>query len=78
MKGEPRILITAFVRPGRSTCLVRCVRCLDAGFAKAILRVYGAAERVPVEAGVDSDVVTTVREQLCAHAVRLSQCVRGR
>ena len=51
-KSELRFTITAFVRPGRSTCLVRCCECIDAKFARAVFAVYGTAAHVPVDACV--------------------------
>ena len=65
-KGEVRIAITAFVRPGRSTKLVRCVRtrCLDAKFAAAVLSVYGSATRVPVYMGVPLADAAAVQSRL--------------
>ena len=60
-KGETRIVITAFVRPGRATRLVRCCRCLDARFAAAVLAVHGEADRVPADPGVTDGEATRVR-----------------
>jgi hypothetical protein len=42
-KGELRISIGAFVRPGRSRRLVRCCACIDAPFANAVLAGAGAS-----------------------------------
>ena len=63
-KGELRISIGAFVRPGRSCRLVRCCACIDAKFAHAVLAVYGAATRVPAGAGASAADVAAVRAQL--------------
>ena len=65
-KGELRFAITAFVRPGRSTCLVRCVDegCVDARFARAVLQVYGSAARVPADAAVKPVEAAAVRARL--------------
>ena len=54
-KGEVRIAITAFVRPGRSTLLYRCARaeCLAAAFARAVLATYKTPNAVPATTGVD-------------------------
>ena len=51
-KGETRLEVCAFVRPGRYTMLLRCTApaCIDAPLAAAILSVYKHAERVPVDA----------------------------
>ena len=63
-KGELRFTITAFVRPGRSTCLVRCCKCIDAKFARAVLAVYGTAARVPADACVATAAADGVRAAL--------------
>ena len=51
-KGETRLEVCAFVRPGRYTMLLRCTApaCIDAPLSAAILSVYKDAERVPVDA----------------------------
>ena len=51
-KGETRLEVCAFVRPGRYTLRVRCTApaCIDAPLAAAILSVYKHADRVPVDA----------------------------
>ena len=67
-KGELRIKIQAFVRPGRATVLVRCGACLDAAFARAVLGSHGAAARVPVEASVAAADAAAVRAELEAKA----------
>ena len=65
-KGEVRIAITAFVRPGRSTLLYRCARpaCIDAAFASAVLAVYCTASRVPAAQGVSDEDAARVRVTL--------------
>ena len=66
-KGDARIEINAFVRPGRRTLLFRCADCLDARFAAAVLATHGSVERVPVEAGlVDSAEALRVRDAIAA------------
>ena len=63
-KGDPRIITTAFVMPGRNTVRIRCVGCVDRKFAAAVLSVYKSAERVPVDPAVAGDVVECVRSAL--------------
>ena len=65
-KGELRMAITAFVRPGRSTRLYRCARpaCIDAAFASAVLAVYCTASRVPAAQGVSDEDAARVRVTL--------------
>ena len=62
-KGALRVAITAFVRPGRSTLLYRCVRpaCLDAAFARAVRATYGSPEAVPAATGVPDRDAQRVR-----------------
>ena len=50
-KGETRLEVCAFVRPGRYTMLLRCTApaCIDAPLSAAILSVYKYPDRVPVD-----------------------------
>ena len=50
-KGETRLEVCAFVRPGRYTLLLRCTA--PACIAAAILSVYKHADHVPVEAALE-------------------------
>ena len=54
-KGETRLEVSAFVRPGRYTLLLRCTApsCIDARLSAAILSVYKSADRVPVDAALE-------------------------
>ena len=54
-KGDTRLEICAFVRPGRYTLLLRCTApaCIDARLSAAILSVYKSADRVPVDAALE-------------------------
>ena len=69
-KGETRLEVCAFVRPGRYTLLLRCTApaCIDAPLAAAILSVYKHAERVPVDAALEgsAEVHRVVRAITCA------------
>ena len=65
-RGELRFAITVFVRPNRSTCLVRCCQCVDAKFAKTVLSVYGTAARVPAETTVPAPDAAMARGKLDA------------
>ena len=66
-KGDARIEINAFVRPGRRTLLFRCADCLDARFVAAVLAVHGSVERVPVQSGlIGSAEARRVRDALAA------------
>ena len=67
-KGELRIAVTAFVRPNRSTQFVRCCHCIDSRFARAVLDVYGSADRVPVAHGVSEEDTARVHAALNAQA----------
>ena len=63
-KGATRVEISAFVRPGRSTLLLRCTACIDARFATAVLAVYKCARRVPVDPEVDEAAASRVRDSI--------------
>ena len=54
-KGETRLEVCAFVRPGRYTLLLRCTApaCIDAPLSAAILSVYKHADRVPVDTALE-------------------------
>ena len=69
-KGETRLEVCAFVRPGRYTLLLRCTApaCIDAPLSAAILSVYKHAERVPVDAALEgsAEVHRVVRAITCA------------
>ena len=64
LKGDPRIEICAFIRPGRSTVLLRCAQCIDTTFAHAVLKVYTCAERVPADASLDASKVARIRHTI--------------
>ena len=69
-KGETRLEVCAFVRPGRYTLLLRCTApaCIDAPLAAAILSVYKHADRVPVDAALEgsAEAHRVVRAITCA------------
>lgn len=69
-KGETRLEICAFVKPGRYTLLLRCTAtaCIDAPLAAAILSVYKQAERVPVDSALEGspEAQRVVRAITCA------------
>ena len=67
-RGELRLVVTAFVQPLRSTCFVRCCRCIDGSFACAVLAVYTQAAHVPAEGNVDYMEAEAVRARLDAMA----------
>ena len=54
-KGDTRLEVCVFVRPGRYTLLLRCTKrtCIDRPLAAAILAVYKRADRVPVDAALE-------------------------
>ena len=65
-KGEARLVVHAFVRPGRSRDFVRHVGCVTAGLVRAMVAAHGSVERVPVEKSLmDATVVSVARAQLC-------------
>ena len=65
-KGEARLVIHAFVRPGRTRDFVRHVRCMSFELLRAVTAAHGSVERVPVDASMDSDAASAARAQLSA------------
>ena len=55
---------SAFVRPGRRTVFMTHVHCVSAAVARAVLGVYGAAERVPAAAEVGTERASEARTLL--------------
>ena len=70
-KGETRLEVCAFVRPGRYTLLLRCTApaCIDAPLSSAILSVYKHAERVPVDAALEGSAEAHRVVRAITHAV---------
>ena len=54
-KGETRLEVCVFVRPGRYTLLLRCTKpaCIDAPLSAAILTIYKHADRIPVDVALE-------------------------
>lgn len=54
-KGDTRLEVCVFVRPGRYTLLLRCTApaCIDVRLSAAILSVYKSADRVPVDVALE-------------------------
>ena len=48
-KGEARVVMHAFIRPGRGTYFVRHVCCATASFVSSMLEAHGSVERVPTD-----------------------------
>lgn len=69
-KGATRVEVCAFVRPGRSTVLLRCTACIDTRFATGVLAVYKRADRVPAAAGLEGMEASSVRNAITAAATR--------
>jgi hypothetical protein len=67
--GATRVEICAFVRPGRSTVLLRCAACIDARFATAVLAVYKRADCVPAAAGLEGTEASRVRNVITSAAI---------
>ena len=65
-KGAVRLEVCVFVRPGRSTLLLRCASCIDSAMALAILKVYKSALRVPAEPSVDQATAIRVRDHIAS------------
>ena len=63
-KGGLRLRIVAFVCPGRSTAFFRCAECVDPKLAAAVLKVCGAAERVPCTSKLEAARADQLRKAL--------------
>ena len=70
-KGETRLEVCAFVRPGRYILLLRCTApaCIDAPLSAAILSVYKSADRVPVDAALEGGAEAHRVVRATTHAV---------
>ena len=64
MKGELRVVTSAFVCPGRWTQFVRHVNCVSATLARSMVAVHGSVDAIPVGAGVDADAAEAARVKL--------------
>ena len=60
-KGEVRVVTHAFVRPGRSHDFVCHLRCATTALVRAMLRMYGSMERVPMTTDMDIER----RDEVC-------------
>ena len=63
-KGEVRVVVHAFVRPGRSHDFVYHVDCATPALVKSMLGVYGSVKRVPVVRDMDLERCDEVRAKL--------------
>ena len=70
-KGETRLEVCAFVRPGRYTLLLRCTApaCIDAPLSSAVLSVYKSADRVPIDAALEGGAEAHRVVRAITHAV---------
>ena len=60
-KGSARIVTTAFVQHGHTVRFTRCIACIDAPLAAAVVRVYGISTCIPSTLDVDSDTADAIR-----------------
>ena len=65
-KGSPRLVVHAFVRPGRGTKFARHVGCVDKALAVAIQRSCGGVTGVAVGMETPFETVASAREVLAA------------
>ena len=70
LKGAPRVVTHAFIRPGRSTCFTRHAQCVTPQLAGAILQAYGSIKCVPVEKDTPAEIAS---QASCAVAARLAE-----
>ena len=59
-----RIVTTAFVKHGHTVRFTRCVPCIDAKLAAAILSVYSDPTHIPSTADVDADTAKEIHSTL--------------
>ena len=50
-KGDLRMVVHAFIRPGRGTQFVRHLSCVTPELLDSCVSVYGSVSRVPVDVG---------------------------
>ena len=65
-KGSARIVTTALVQHGHTVRFTRCITCIDAPLAAAIVRVYGSLARIPSTLDVNSDTADAIRATVAA------------
>ena len=68
-KGSTRIVTTAFVKHNHTVRFTRCVLCIDAKLAAAIVNVYGSATRIQSTPDVTPDKAEEIRATI-AHYTR--------
>ena len=69
-KGDLRLEICVFVRPGRRTVRLWHVSCLTEAIACDVLRVYGSVKRVPVGDDVCAEKACDALALIAARANR--------
>ena len=63
-RGDVRVVVHAFVRPGRTHDFVYHVGCATPALVKSMVGVYGSVERVPVAKDMDVERCDDVRAKL--------------
>ena len=63
-KGDVRVMVHAFVRPGRTHDFVYHVGCATPALVKSMVGVYGSVERVPVAKDMDVERCDEARAKL--------------
>ena len=63
-KAEVRVVVHAFVKPGRTRDFVYHVDCATPALVKSMVGVYGSVERVPVTKDVDVERCDEARAKL--------------
>lgn len=59
-----RVEACVFVMPGRRTTFVAHTQCVPVGWVREIVRVYGSADRLPVQDGVDAALAAEARQRI--------------
>ena len=60
-KGCTRLVTTAYVKDNHTVRFTRCVPCIDARLASAVVNVYGSATRIPSTPDVAPDTAKEIR-----------------
>ena len=68
-KGDVRVVVHAFVKPGRTHDFVYHVDCATSALVKSMVGVYGSVECVPVSREMDLERCNQVRATLGSKVV---------
>ena len=63
-KGDARLVSLEFVCPGKSVKVVHHARCVTRKLARAVLKVYGSVDGVPISTDVSVEEQRAIRLRL--------------